>query len=127
VAKFMKDNIGTSDPDVLRGLGLLEAGHEGLGGLRRDRPRRHRLGVALLVAGVETFVSGFKQAQGTAAGNDMEQRFAAAYDTWEGKNRDRPRRHRLGVALLVAGVEGGLALEALVLLLLLVPGHRRRQ
>ncbi len=39
----------------------------------------------------QAFMRGFKQAQGDAAGADLQERFSAAYDTWEGKTSTDPQ------------------------------------
>lgn len=39
----------------------------------------------------QSFMRGFKQAQGDAAGADLQDRFSAAYDTWEGKTSTDPQ------------------------------------
>jgi muramidase (phage lysozyme) len=96
--------------DLARGLSKLDPG---LSGFLEDRKaeqdkedalrgeaefhKNNRVGYAEAVAqglipayASKSFVSAYKQAQGSAAGYDLEQKFNAAYDAWGDKDSEEP-------------------------------------
>lgn len=42
----------------------------------------------------QAYVQSYKQAQGSVAGDDLQEKFNAAYDSWGGKNSDDPNAYR---------------------------------